>query len=63
MQPTGWEAGEGAELAGSTQHCATMADRRGEDVAHFALPFEADIFFNINQVRMTCSIKILPSLL
>ena len=27
------------------------ADEAGEDVAHFGLPFGADLFFNINQVN------------
>jgi len=48
--PPGWEAGEGSDLVGSTQHCYTGANEKGEDVAHFSLPITADLFFNINQV-------------
>ena len=48
--PPGWAAGPDSQLSGLTQKCTAVADETGRDVAHFSFPFEADLFFNINQL-------------
>ena len=48
--PPGWTAAEDTALQGVTQRCHTRGDSRGEDVAHFSLPLEADLFFCINSL-------------
>ena len=48
--PSGWTAGENSQLSGVTQKCFTTGDEKGNDVAHFGYPFDADLFFSINQL-------------